>query len=83
MLFSCSHCPSSFSQFSLGSQEDLEEPLPLTTFHAENEEHPLSETVTKKEARNGGHIIQEHTKEPDGEEASSRYSHSASCSRKA
>lgn len=58
-------------EFSLGSQEDLEEPLPLTTFHAENEEHPLSETVTKKEARNGGHIIQEHTKEPDGEEASS------------
>uniref|UniRef100_A0A4W6FCL1 Anion exchange protein n=1 Tax=Lates calcarifer TaxID=8187 RepID=A0A4W6FCL1_LATCA len=45
-------------QFSLGSQEDLEEPLPLTTFHTENEEHPLSKTAAltliKEAAHNGG-----------------------------
>ncbi|KAM3607044.1 uncharacterized protein V6R79_001046 [Siganus canaliculatus] len=44
-------------QFSLGSQEDLEDPLPLTTFHTENEDHPLSKkaapAVNKEETLNG------------------------------
>ncbi|XP_069010952.1 anion exchange protein 3 [Embiotoca jacksoni] len=45
-------------QFSLGYQEDLEEPLPLNTVHTENEEHPLSRkdalTLTKEATQNGG-----------------------------
>ncbi|XP_018552189.1 anion exchange protein 3 isoform X1 [Lates calcarifer] len=60
-------------QFSLGSQEDLEEPLPLTTFHTENEEHPLSKTAAltliKEAAHNGGIDVLSHSDEVDGEEA--------------
>uniref|UniRef100_A0A3Q3VYA3 Anion exchange protein n=1 Tax=Mola mola TaxID=94237 RepID=A0A3Q3VYA3_MOLML len=44
-------------QFSLGSQEDLEQPLPLTTFHTEDEEHPLKTATPmqiKVENHNGG-----------------------------
>uniref|UniRef100_A0A667YEN8 Anion exchange protein n=1 Tax=Myripristis murdjan TaxID=586833 RepID=A0A667YEN8_9TELE len=38
--------PDSQPQFSLGSQEDLGEALPLTTFHTENEKHPVSGKAT-------------------------------------
>ncbi|XP_028289474.1 anion exchange protein 3 [Parambassis ranga] len=58
-------------QFSLGSQEDLEEPLPFTTVHTENEEHPLSRkaalTLTKGAAHNGGIAVI--GQEVDGDEA--------------
>ncbi|XP_045910059.1 anion exchange protein 3 [Micropterus dolomieu] len=58
-------------QFSLGSQEDLEEPLPLTTFHMENEQHQLStkatSILTKGEARNGEIAV--FGQNEDGEEA--------------
>ncbi|GLD51539.1 anion exchange protein 3-like isoform X1 [Lates japonicus] len=60
-------------QFSLGSQEDLEEPLPLTIFHMENEEHPLSKTAAltliKGAAHNGGIDVLSHSDEVGGEEA--------------
>ncbi|XP_076602324.1 anion exchange protein 3 isoform X1 [Chaetodon auriga] len=60
-------------QFSLGSQEDLEDPLPLTTFHTENEEHPSSRkaacTLTKGETHNGGIAVLGQNEEADGEEA--------------
>ncbi|XP_049451091.1 anion exchange protein 3 isoform X1 [Epinephelus fuscoguttatus] len=60
-------------QFSLGSKEDLEEPLPPATFHAENEEHPLSRkvasTLIKGEAPNGGIAILGQNEEVHGEEA--------------
>uniref|UniRef100_A0A8C3G7C6 Anion exchange protein n=1 Tax=Cyclopterus lumpus TaxID=8103 RepID=A0A8C3G7C6_CYCLU len=50
--------PDTQPQFSLGSQEDLEEPLPLAVFHTENEEHPSSRKASpvliKEEAHNGG-----------------------------
>ncbi|XP_060909851.1 anion exchange protein 3 isoform X1 [Labrus mixtus] len=66
--------PDSQPQFSLGSQEDLEEPLPLSAFHMENEEHPLSKegtpTVINGEACNGGIAVLEQDEEVDGEEAS-------------
>ncbi|XP_047226321.1 anion exchange protein 3 [Girardinichthys multiradiatus] len=43
-------------QFSFGSQEELEEPLPPATVHMENEEHPVSSkaavTLIKEAARN-------------------------------
>ncbi|XP_071347011.1 anion exchange protein 3 isoform X1 [Trachinotus anak] len=60
-------------QFSLGSQEDLEEPtIPLTTFHTENEEHLLSRraalTLIKGEAHNGGIAVLGQNEEVDGEE---------------
>ncbi|XP_040912528.1 anion exchange protein 3 [Toxotes jaculatrix] len=59
-------------EFSLGSQEDLEEPLPLTTFHTENEEHPLSRkaslTLIKGAAHNGGIAVLGQSEEVDGEE---------------
>ncbi|XP_059198397.1 anion exchange protein 3 isoform X1 [Centropristis striata] len=62
-------------QFSLGSQEDLEEPLPLTTFHTENEEHPLSRnaapTLIKGEDHNGGIAVLGQNEEVPGEEAAS------------
>ncbi|XP_008300526.1 anion exchange protein 3 [Stegastes partitus] len=60
-------------QFSLGSQEDLEEPLPLTTVHTENEEHPLSRkaavTLIKGAAHNGDITVLGQNEEVDGEEA--------------
>uniref|UniRef100_A0AAQ5ZR44 Anion exchange protein n=1 Tax=Amphiprion ocellaris TaxID=80972 RepID=A0AAQ5ZR44_AMPOC len=60
-------------QFSLGSQEDLEEPLPLTTVHTENEEHPLSRktalTLIKEAAHNGDITVLGQNDEVDGEEA--------------
>ncbi|XP_044072165.1 anion exchange protein 3 isoform X1 [Siniperca chuatsi] len=60
-------------QFSLGSQEDLEEPLPLTTFHTENEEHPLSRkaapSLIKGEAHNGEIAVLGQNEKVDGEEA--------------
>uniref|UniRef100_A0A674MIM0 Anion exchange protein n=1 Tax=Takifugu rubripes TaxID=31033 RepID=A0A674MIM0_TAKRU len=43
-------------QFSLGSQEDLEEPLPLTTFHVENEHLSTGKAASmeiKAETHNG------------------------------
>ncbi|XP_056293033.1 anion exchange protein 3 isoform X3 [Pseudoliparis swirei] len=50
--------PDTQPQFSLGSQEDLVEPLPLTAFHTENEERPLarkkSPVPIKEEAHNRG-----------------------------
>nr|QOU09172.1 solute carrier family 4 member 3 [Lateolabrax maculatus] len=65
--------PDSQPQFSLGSQEDLEEALPLTTFHTENEEHPLSRKAIpnpiKAEGHNGGIAVVEQNEEVDGEEA--------------
>ncbi|XP_044221547.1 anion exchange protein 3 isoform X1 [Thunnus albacares] len=57
-------------QFSLGSQEDLEEPLPLTTFHMEKEEHLLSgkstPTLIKRVVH---HAAPRHHEEVDGEDA--------------
>ncbi|XP_038575995.1 anion exchange protein 3 isoform X2 [Micropterus salmoides] len=59
------------SSHSLGSQEDLEEPLPLTTFHMENEQHQLStkatSILTKGETRNGEIAVLGQNE--DGEEA--------------
>uniref|UniRef100_A0AAQ4NWJ4 Anion exchange protein n=1 Tax=Gasterosteus aculeatus aculeatus TaxID=481459 RepID=A0AAQ4NWJ4_GASAC len=53
--------PDTQPQFSLGSQEDLEEPLSHAAFHTENEEHPLSRKTSpiqiKKEARDGGNAV--------------------------
>ncbi|XP_044072168.1 anion exchange protein 3 isoform X2 [Siniperca chuatsi] len=61
------------SNHSLGSQEDLEEPLPLTTFHTENEEHPLSRkaapSLIKGEAHNGEIAVLGQNEKVDGEEA--------------
>uniref|UniRef100_UPI0037E89E15 anion exchange protein 3 n=1 Tax=Semicossyphus pulcher TaxID=241346 RepID=UPI0037E89E15 len=60
-------------QFSLGIQEDLEEPLPLSTFHLENEDHPLSKkvepTLMDGEACNGRIAVVGQDEEVDGEEA--------------
>nr|XP_019955322.1 PREDICTED: anion exchange protein 3-like [Paralichthys olivaceus] len=59
-------------RFSLGSQEDLEEPLPLSTFHKENEEHSLSGkaevTLIKGAAQNGGSGVLCQDEELGGEE---------------
>nr|XP_033473339.1 anion exchange protein 3 isoform X2 [Epinephelus lanceolatus] len=61
------------SNHSLGSKEDLEEPLPPATFHSEDEEHPLSRkvasTLIKGEAPNGGIAILGQNEEVHGEEA--------------
>ncbi|XP_044221549.1 anion exchange protein 3 isoform X2 [Thunnus albacares] len=58
------------SNHSLGSQEDLEEPLPLTTFHMEKEEHLLSgkstPTLIKRVVH---HAAPRHHEEVDGEDA--------------
>ncbi|XP_074514404.1 anion exchange protein 3 isoform X1 [Sebastes fasciatus] len=60
-------------QFSLGSQEDLEEPLPLTAFHTENEEYPLSRkaapTLIKGEIHKGVIAVLGQNEEVHGEEA--------------
>ncbi|XP_030283731.1 anion exchange protein 3 isoform X2 [Sparus aurata] len=58
-------------QFSLGSQEDLEEPLPLTAFHTENEElsRKAAPTLIKRETLNGGIVDLGQNEEADGEEA--------------
>ncbi|XP_041857413.1 anion exchange protein 3 isoform X1 [Melanotaenia boesemani] len=60
-------------QFSFGSQEDLEEPLPLATVHTENEEHPLSwkaaVTLTKEAAHNGEIVVTGQNDEVEEEEA--------------
>lgn len=68
------HWSSSFSQFSLGSQEDLGEPLHHTIVHAENEEQPLSRkttalTLTKGAAHNGGITVTGQNDDMDGGEA--------------
>ncbi|KAG7503368.1 hypothetical protein JOB18_037395 [Solea senegalensis] len=44
------------SNHSLGSQEDLEEPLPLAAFHTENEDQssPRKAALIKGDAQNGG-----------------------------
>ncbi|XP_032385619.1 anion exchange protein 3 isoform X1 [Etheostoma spectabile] len=59
-------------QFSLGSQEDVEEPLPLTAFHKENEEHPLSRRASlaliEGEAHPGGVAVLGSNEELRGEE---------------
>ncbi|XP_074551203.1 anion exchange protein 3 isoform X1 [Halichoeres trimaculatus] len=60
-------------QFSLGSQEDLEEPLPHPAFHMENEEHPLAKEETpaliSREACNGNITVCGQEEEVEGEEA--------------
>ncbi|XP_053184081.1 anion exchange protein 3 [Scomber japonicus] len=57
-------------QFSLGSQEDLEEPLPLTTFHTEKEEHLLSGKSTPTPIKREVHLaVLRHHNELNGEEA--------------
>ncbi|XP_035031122.1 anion exchange protein 3 isoform X1 [Hippoglossus stenolepis] len=60
-------------QFSLGSQEDLEEPLPLSTVHTENEERSSSSgkaevTPIEGAAHNGGSAAPRQDEELDGEE---------------
>lgn len=51
----------------------MEEPLPLTTFHTENEEHQLSRKATptqiKGETHDGGIPVLGQNEEADGEEA--------------
>lgn len=75
--FLSSHWSSSSSQFSLGSQEDLEEPLPLTTFHTENEHLSTRKAASmqiKAETHNGKIPLLGQNEEEDGEEtACSRY----------
>uniref|UniRef100_A0A3P8NK21 Anion exchange protein n=1 Tax=Astatotilapia calliptera TaxID=8154 RepID=A0A3P8NK21_ASTCA len=61
-------------QFSLGSQEDLGEPLHHTIVHTENEEQPLSrkttaQTLTKGAAHNGGITVTGQNDDMDGGEA--------------
>ncbi|XP_029967465.1 anion exchange protein 3 [Salarias fasciatus] len=60
-------------QFSLGSQEDLEDPRPIATVHLEDEEHPLSKRAAPslaKGAHNGEITVIGHSEEADdGEEA--------------
>uniref|UniRef100_A0A3Q4HKC0 Anion exchange protein n=1 Tax=Neolamprologus brichardi TaxID=32507 RepID=A0A3Q4HKC0_NEOBR len=61
-------------QFSLGSQEDLGEPLHHTIVHTENEEQPLSRkttalTLTKGAAHNGGITVTGQNDDMDGGEA--------------
>ncbi|KAK2839498.1 hypothetical protein Q5P01_013238 [Channa striata] len=60
-------------QFSLGSQEDLNEPLPLTSFHTENEDRPLTRKaaviLTKEAAHNGGVVVVQENEEVFEEEA--------------
>ncbi|XP_056245019.1 anion exchange protein 3 isoform X2 [Seriola aureovittata] len=60
------------SNHSLGSQEDLEEPVLLATFHTENEEHPLSRkaalTLIKGASHNGGISALGQNEEVAGEE---------------
>ncbi|XP_060945034.1 anion exchange protein 3 [Limanda limanda] len=61
-------------QFSLGSQEDLEEPVPLSTVHTENEGRAASSggnaavTPTEGAAHNGGGVAPGQDEELDGEE---------------
>ncbi|XP_029689239.1 anion exchange protein 3 isoform X1 [Takifugu rubripes] len=58
-------------QFSLGSQEDLEEPLPLTTFHVENEHLSTGKAASmeiKAETHNGKIPVVGQNREEDGEE---------------
>ncbi|KAK5861461.1 hypothetical protein PBY51_022856 [Eleginops maclovinus] len=59
-------------QFSLGSQDDLEETLAPSTFHTENEEHPSSRkaapAVIKGEVHNGGITVLQQKDEVHGEE---------------
>ncbi|KAM4558275.1 anion exchange protein 3 [Odontesthes bonariensis] len=59
-------------QFSFGSQEDLDEPLPLATVHTENEEHPVSREVPitpiKQAVQTGGTAATGQSDELDGEE---------------
>uniref|UniRef100_A0A665VRS4 Anion exchange protein n=1 Tax=Echeneis naucrates TaxID=173247 RepID=A0A665VRS4_ECHNA len=60
-------------QFSLGSQEDLEEPILLAAYHTESEEHPLSRkaalTLIKGASHNGGIIVPCPNEGVDGEDA--------------
>ncbi|XP_068561233.1 anion exchange protein 3 isoform X2 [Cebidichthys violaceus] len=74
--------PDTQPQFSLGSQEDLEEPLPLTAFHTENEEHPLSRKASpiliKEEAHNGAIAVLGQNEEVHGEEAACNSVHPGS-----
>ncbi|KAL6101282.1 slc4a3 [Pungitius sinensis] len=64
--------PDTQPQFSLGSQEDLEEPLPHAAFHTENEAHSLSRKTSpiliQKEAHDVGNAVLEHNEQVDGEE---------------
>ncbi|TNN04459.1 hypothetical protein fugu_001488 [Takifugu bimaculatus] len=58
-------------QFSLGSQEDLEEPLPLTTFHVENEHLSTGKAASmeiKAETHNGKIPVVGQNGEEDEEE---------------
>ncbi|KAM8856212.1 anion exchange protein 3 [Spinachia spinachia] len=64
--------PDTQPQFSLGSQEDLEELLPNAAFHTENEEHPsfrkTSPILIEKEAHDVGNVVLEHNERVLGEE---------------
>lgn len=75
--FLSSQWASSSSQFSLGSQEDLEEPLPLSTFHTETEHRSAKNAAsvqTKAETHNGQIPPFGQNEAEDGEEtACSRY----------
>ncbi|XP_034077344.1 LOW QUALITY PROTEIN: anion exchange protein 3-like [Gymnodraco acuticeps] len=69
-------------QFSLGSQDDLEEPHPPNTFHTENEEHLLSRkaapAVIKGEVHNGGITVLQQKEEVHGEEGARNSARSGS-----
>ncbi|XP_067372593.1 anion exchange protein 3 isoform X4 [Channa argus] len=57
--------------FSLGSQEDLEEPLPLTSFHTETEDHLSKKAaviLTKEAAHNEGVAVVKEKEEVVGDE---------------
>ncbi|XP_015232521.1 PREDICTED: anion exchange protein 3-like [Cyprinodon variegatus] len=65
--------PSTQPQFSFGSQEDLEEPLPLATVHMENEECPVSRNAAVTLIKEAAHIERTvaggHSEEVDDGEA--------------
>ncbi|XP_072254009.1 anion exchange protein 3 [Leuresthes tenuis] len=69
-------------QFSFGSQEDLDEPLPLATIHTENEEHPLSRkvaiTLIKQAVQTGGTAVTGQSDEVEREETARNSSFSGS-----
>lgn len=68
-----SHWRSSSSQFSLGSQEDLEEALSPTTFHTEHEgKRPTTSTKVKRAARDKGITDVGQSQDADEEASCSR-----------
>nr|XP_057937164.1 anion exchange protein 3 isoform X2 [Doryrhamphus excisus] len=61
--------PSIEAQFSLESQEDLEEVRPMTTFHTENEGHPLTQKCTFTQRGEVHSAVIEHHEEMEKGEA--------------